>query len=311
MTELYSFADSNRYLLTDNPVNADIILLCDLRFDNYYQTISKNEILKKHINKCFLLSNFDRPTTHIRGLYTSAERSFFNFGRIRSCSYTASYDPYKNPYVWNHNPIMSQNKKYLFSFVGRNCDISRDKIFCMDFTRKDLFFEETSKTYDIYQRDLKGLTMEKKFYESLLSSKFSLCPRGWGANSYRLFESMMLGVSPIIISDEWVLPKGPRWEDFSIFIKVKDIANLEKIVSKYEHKYIEMGQAARQAYLQYYDEKVYFNYVIENLLQIRSNQVIPESFHYNLLLVKISFLKMKRRVKKLVKKIIPKDLLRK
>jgi hypothetical protein len=51
--------------------------------------------------------------------------------------------------------------------------------------------------------------------------------------------------------------------------------------------------------------------VIENLLQIRSNQVIPESFHYNLLLVKISFLKMKRRVKKLVKKIIPKDLLRK
>lgn len=294
-------------MLTDNPVNADIILLCDLRFDNYYQTISENELLKKYINKCFLLSNFDRPITHIRGLYTSAERSFFYFGRIHSCSYTACYDPYKNPFILNHDPSISFNKTYLFSFLGRNCDISRDKIFGMDFIRKDLFFEETSKTYDLYQRDLKDLTMEKKFYESLLSSKFSLCPRGWGANSYRLFESMMLGISPIIISDEWVLPKGPRWEEFSIFIKVKDIANLEQIVSRYEHKYKKMGQAARQAYLQYFDEKVYFNYVIENCLQIRSCQVIPESFHYNLLLVKVYFLKMKMRLKKLIKRLFLKS----
>lgn len=290
------------YLLTDNPEIADIILLCDLRFDNYYQIISENEILKKYINKCFLLSNFANPITYIRGLYTNAERSFFNFGRIHSCSYTAFYEAFKNTFIFNHEPNMAQNKKYFFSFVGRNCHISRDKIFGMDFTRKDLFFEETSKTYDLYQRDLKDLTMEKKFYESLLGSKFSLCPRGWGANSYRLFESMMLGVSPIIISDEWVLPKGPRWEDFSIFIKVRDLASLEQIVSRYEDKYIEMGQAARQAYLQYFDEKVYFNYVIENCLQIRSNQLIPESFYYNLLLVKISFLNMKRRVKKLLKK---------
>lgn len=249
-----------------------------------------------------MLSNFDKPITSIRGLYTNAEKSFFNFGRIHSCSYTAFYDAYKNPFILNHDSNMLQNKKYLFSFVGRNCDISRDKIFRMDFTRKDLFFEETSKTYDLYQRDLRDLKMEKKFYESLLSSKFSLCPRGWGANSYRLFESMMLGVSPIIISDEWVLPKGPRWEDFSIFIKVRDIDNLEQIVSRYENKYIEMGQAASQAYHEYFDEKVYFNYVIENCLQIRSNQLIPESFFYNLLLVKISFFNMKRRVKKLLKK---------
>jgi hypothetical protein len=294
-------------MLTDNPENADIILLCDLRFDNYYQIISKNEILKKHINKCFLLSNFDRPITHIRGVYTSAEKSFFNFGRIRSCSYTASYDPYRNSFISNHDPNFKKNKTFFFSFLGRNCDISRDKIFGMDFARKDLYLEETSKTYDLYQRNHRDLILQKKFYETLLSSKFSLCPRGWGANSYRLFESMMLGVSPIIISDEWVLPKGPRWEDFSILIKVKDIANLEQVVSRYEHKYLQMGQAARQAYLQFFDEKVYFNYVLENCLQIRSCQVIPESFHYKLLLVRIFFLQMKVRLKKVLKKLFLKS----
>ena len=44
-----------------------------------------------------------------------------------------------------------------------------------------------------------------------------------------------------------------------------------------------MGEGARQAFEKHFDDKVFFEYVIENCLQIKKKQFIPESIFFNYL----------------------------
>ena len=130
----------------------------------------------------------------------------------------------------------------------------------------------------------------------LLRSKFSLCPRGAGTSSIRTFESMKLGIAPIIVSDNWRLPKGPMWNDFSIFIKEKNIRDLEKIVESHCDSYKEMGQKARKAFEEFFADDVYFNYVIDNCLDIMNKQLIPEVIYWKLNPLIILTKKLRRKL---------------
>lgn len=285
LLQLYKIVNEKKYEITDNLNEAELILVCDAFFDNYGERIFKNEILKNYTNKCFLLSNMDRPLPLFRGILTSAEKSFFNFGRIRSCSYTAALPNFKNPFIENYylNNEKQPEKKFLFSFIGRNSDPIRKPIFLNDFGRKDILIANTENSFNLYNRDNDFLNKQHFYFETLLQSKFALCPRGWGTNSYRLFEAMMLGVAPIIISDEWILPKGPDWKTFSLIIPYKNIKLLEKIIIENEARYLEMGIKAKEAYVKYFDDKVFFNYIISNCLNIKKNQFLPESILFQLI----------------------------
>jgi hypothetical protein len=59
-------------------------------------------------------------------------------------------------------------------------------------------------------------------------SIFSLCPRGYGATSYRLYESMQLGAIPVYVSDKHLLPWSDEldWSQFSILVKPHEIDNI-------------------------------------------------------------------------------------
>jgi len=75
--------------------------------------------------------------------------------------------------------------------------------------RKDLFLDITSR------------------------SKFSLCPRGYGATSFRLYEAMQLGAVPIYIYDsEPYIPFSNEinWNDICILIKSNNLSNLDTIL---------------------------------------------------------------------------------
>ncbi len=49
-------------------------------------------------------------------------------------------------------------------------------------------------------------------------SIFSLCPRGYGSTSYRLYEAMQLGAIPVYVSDSHMLPWNDEidWNEFCI-----------------------------------------------------------------------------------------------
>lgn len=61
----------------------------------------------------------------------------------------------------------------------------------------------------------------KKFKDEICASYISLCPRGHGGNSFRFYESMQLGVVPLLFGDIDTRPfkKQINWNECSLFAK--------------------------------------------------------------------------------------------
>jgi len=71
------------------------------------------------------------------------------------------------------------------------------------------------------------------FLDITARSVFSLCPRGYGATSFRLYEAMQLGAIPVYIyTGEPYIPFSGiiNWDDISVLIESKDIKNIDSII---------------------------------------------------------------------------------
>jgi hypothetical protein len=93
---------------------------------------------------------------------------------------------------------------------------------------------------------------------------------------------MKLGVAPVIISDGWILPRGPDWRAFSITVKEGRLDELESIVASQEGNYKRMGKLAGQCYQDYFADEVYFNYVVDGCSDVARRQVIPEWIYWQM-----------------------------
>ncbi|HHU08317.1 MAG TPA: exostosin family protein [Clostridiaceae bacterium] len=293
LLEIYQ-KSNKKYTLVDNPEEAHIILIGNVD-DKTGEKILANPILKKFPEKSFSLSDTFITLFLNRGIYTSANtRSLFGWRRIRTGSYTLLPDEFINPFIKLVSNQLIVEKKFLFSFIGRNCHPVRNRILNLAFQRRDILIEDSSKIFDLWKTNVSKEQKQFRFAEILAQSKFSLCPRGAIANSIRLFESLQMGVAPIIIADAFLLPKGPDWAKFSIIIKEKDIDQLEKIVSSCEANYAEMGALAKQCYDNYFSEDSYFNYVVDNCLDIQKTQIIPEKLYWQTRHLYLSYLNLKK-----------------
>lgn len=66
------------------------------------------------------------------------------------------------------------------------------------------------------------------FKQITQNSMFSLCPRGYGATSYRLYEAMQLGSVPVYVSDKHLLPWNDEldWNSFCVILKPEQISDI-------------------------------------------------------------------------------------
>jgi hypothetical protein len=130
-----------------------------------------------------------------------------------------------NPHlVYNNEP-----KDILCSFLG-------------DFNNhKDL----RKKMYNIFVSK-KGYLIDNSidfnsYYNILCKSKFSLCPRGVGLTSFRLYESLQCLSIPIYIYDDvaW-LPYEDiiNWSDISIIIHESKMDKIDEIIKSFSEKKI-------------------------------------------------------------------------
>ena len=295
LRRLYELSDK-RHQLTEDPETADLILVGNVREENWAQKTIRNPIIARFPAKAFSLSDRADPIILHHGIYTACPASAFYRRRVRTGAYTLYPDEYLNPFVARHTMSAAdyEQKQFLFSLIGRRCHPLRDRIFDLRFSRKDILVEDSSH-FDLWEAagDEK-LQRQRHFYDVLLASKFSLCPRGAGPNSIRLFESMQLGVAPIIVTSGWAFPRGPDWDSFAITVSEKDLPRLESIVESREADYVSMGQRAQKAYFEYFSESAYFNYVVESCLDIAGDQIVPEWVHWQLRHVQISVLKARR-----------------
>ena len=159
-------------------------------------------------------------------------------------------------------PIESSEKKYLATFVGSNTHPIR-QIMCAALQEKNncpIYLKNWSPHVNKNEFDL--------FIEYATQSKYLLCPRGYGLNSFRLYEAFQLNCVPVIITDKMYLPWQDEldWTTFSVPINNNDISSLyEKLNSISEDKYMKLLNHGKEIYESHFSLNGMYNNIIKRL----------------------------------------------
>ena len=194
--------------ICDDPEIAEFILFVDghvIRDVDYESELRKTSLFRAYRSKTFVYNERDNPSGGLPGLYVSMPKPLFAPGYMRAV-----------PYM--HYEIDKID-------VGSYWDLPRDKfaIFMGDAStapvRSRLFRlgESCINMRDTSRLGVHDYTDRRKSQEELNlylhqycaavgSSVYSVCPRGHGSSSIRLFESLMLGAIPVILSDDFMSP---------------------------------------------------------------------------------------------------------
>ena len=123
---------------------------------------------------------------------------------------------------------IKNEKKYKFSFMGsinthkiREQLVNRYPENCIDSGQKWGLDKNISTDFN------------ERYMELIGDSYFSLCPRGTGISSIRLFECIQMNSIPVIIADGYKKPLSDilDWNDFSITIPESDLDKIEYIIN--------------------------------------------------------------------------------
>lgn len=152
---------------------------------------------------------------------------------------------YSIPLICQPNPnIKLQNKDIFASFIGviygRN-NLIREKLH-NDLKNKHGYLFENSISYEA-------------FSNVMSRSIFSLCPRGYGATSFRICEALQHGSIPVYISDKPWIPFNDmiNFNDYGVIIDTKDIDNIDNILKSITKEEIEKKKyIGKNIYNEYY-----------------------------------------------------------
>ena len=167
-------------------------------------------------------------------------------------------------YAVNVDTSLSREKRSIdFSFLGSTSTHTvRKRLVSMYNTCYD------SGVHWGLDKNLKG-DFTKNYISLLGNSNFSICPRGTGISSVRLFESMSMGSIPIIVADNYGLPLSDiiDWDKITISVKENDISNMKSIVGSYSKECVfEMRNKLIETYYTYFSNDKLHKTIIETLI---------------------------------------------
>jgi hypothetical protein len=272
LRQAYELASPRKHTIVNAPDKSEIILFVDSTESNFYEALRKHPLVQQFPDKCFVYEERDIMIPFLAGVYTSVQKSLFNLGRLRNYCYLSRHTFSQNSYV----TAKKESKDLLFSFLGGSTSLVRKRLYNINFNRSDVLVEDTSY-YEHWNPCQEGRDrMQQKYVEICARSQFVLCPRGAGSGSIRLFEMMEMGTVPVIISDNYLLPEGPEWEKFTVFIKEKNIKRIPEVLAQYISAVEEMGSLARKAWEEWFSPAKQFNYIIDSCWDIQNKRLIPE-----------------------------------
>jgi hypothetical protein len=258
-----------------DPGAADLIIFAEFYgAGQYFELLRRNPLVRKYRDKTFLFCANPFVIPFLPGVYAGVERRWSS-GRTRPGFYLGRT---QNEFT-TFSPS-ADDLPYLFSFMGsvRNAPIRR-KLATLTHPRS--FFQNTTEEFDriLYRKmePRERLDYDRRYAELTKASKFVLCPRGLSASSIRLFETMRIGRVPVILSDDWLPPAGPRWEKFSVRIGEDEFDRVPQILEQRESEAVEMGNLARAEWEQWFSDEVVFHRLVESCLDIKRARRIPES----------------------------------
>jgi len=150
----------------------------------------------------------------------------------------------------------SVSKDIFCSFVGTT--LNNEKYKCRlklyEYYKDDQDFYFTPKrewSRSVNQNQL------KEFCDITQRSQFTLCPRGYGLQSFRLYEAMQLNSIPVFVYDKFFFPFDNfvecDWNSFCVLINEIQIPDLKKILKNItQEKQEEMLRKGKEIYLKYF-----------------------------------------------------------
>jgi Exostosin family len=261
--------------LTADPETAELIIFVEFYGAGwYFRRVRGHPLVRRHREKCFLFSANPLVIPLLPGVYTGVEKPWAT-SRTRPGFYLGrpinEFTAYTAP---------AHDLPYLFSFMGsvRNARV-RAKLGTLRHPRS--FFKNTTEDFDrVLNRTMdrrERLDYHRRYAELTKATKFVLCPRGVSASSIRLFETMRMGRAPVILSDGWIAPVGPRWDEFSLRVPERDFRRVPALLERLEPEAVKMGSLARMEWERWFSEEVVFHQLVEMCLDIRAKRKLPES----------------------------------
>lgn len=302
LLKLETISRNKRHHLIDDPEKADFILVTDGRDDDDFLALRSHPLLRQYPNKTFTIFEADFPLRFVPGIYTSMPASWFDLGRFRPGTYSYCHSRCGNPV--DRMSAMPKTGELFFSFLGRESHKIRGQLFRHNFRRSDVIIENTSCFNYFNRREPDRETFIDRYLDICMKSRFVLCPRGLGTSSIRLFEAMQMGLTPVIISDQWIPQVGPDWESFSIRVKENQIQHLPEILAKYDDRWREMGDLARKNWEEWFQLEDEFDYLVDRLVEIKNNRWVDERImrlSWPVILLKLY---VRRRISPLKKRLV-------
>jgi len=148
--------------------------------------------------------------------------------------------PYTDKYRSN---ILNTNRDIFCSFIGIIVGTNDWNGIKSDMVER---LEEDNKYY------FRTLYYEETV-EIMKRSVFTLCPRGFGPTSYRLYEAIAFGSIPIYIWGEYnLLPyqNELNWDDFSVIVHYSDMDKIKDII---ENMSVDEINRKREKLIELYD----------------------------------------------------------
>ncbi len=260
------------HTLVEDPREADIILFGEMNQARqgvcgiFAERVRAHPFYRRFPGKCFLFDSGDTFFPVLPGVYASLTNKHYRPDHTRTGFYLYVIE---NPFI-RAEPLAGR-ENYLASFVGSSTSHPlRQQI--LSLRRDDFLLRDTrAKSYQMnFEADpLERAPFYLAYADAMASARFSLCPRGVGAASIRLFESMKMGRACVIVSDAWHPNDGVDWNSFSIRVPEADVSRIPQILEEHADRAAEMGLRARAEWEKWFSEKVRFHRVVELCLDIR------------------------------------------
>jgi Exostosin family len=153
-------------------------------------------------------------------------------------------------------PVADQD--LLWSFVGSVKTAPKLRRAMMSLRDDRALQKDTPRWSDVVRWDwqdkhkVEARRFFRDYVESIIRSKFVLCPRGFSPSSYRIFEAMQLGRCPVVISDDWLPPRYVDWGSCAVFVRESDIMRVPELLRGREADAESLGRNARRQWDEFF-----------------------------------------------------------
>ena len=278
LRDLRRSAEDDRFgvhSVTEDPAAADVILFVESYGAGWhFERVRRHPLARRYREKCFIFCTNPFVIPFLPGIYTGVGRRWASARTITG--FYIGLD--ENEFATFTPP--TDDLPYLFSFTGSVATAPiRRKL--SGVTHPRALFQDTSADW---QRVLNGQMdavererFDRRYTDATKMSKFVLCPRGLSPSTIRVFETMRMGRVPVILSDEWIEPPGPAWDQFTVRVPENAYAEIPTLLERREHEAITMGNRARQEWLDWFSDEVKFHRTIDWCLAIKDRRRLSES----------------------------------